>query len=254
MYGRVVIMKRFLLSTAFVLSLVSVVLAQAPLSIGQGGTSDGTGNPVFTTVAITGATGAISNVSGNLGSSASFWAQQFLATSATGLVLANTTSNTIQAAAATNIAFKNTNGTFFSTFDPGAAIANWLLIAPGVSGSNNVTLSTTGSDTNRSITLQVAGTGAAKARHFSGIGTVPTITTGTATLDTTASDAAGTVTEGAAQTGFTLTFAQAYATTPHCTVTSPNGAAATSYTPSTTTLAVANVSATGDVFTYVCVQ
>lgn len=85
-------------------------------------------------------------------------------------------------------------------------------------------------------------------------GPSPTITAGTATLDATASNQSGTVTEGAAQTGFTLTFntTNPFPTTPHCVVSSPNGSALTSYTPSTTTLVVANLTATGSNFTYAC--
>jgi hypothetical protein len=103
----------------------------------------------------------------------------------------------------------------------------------------------TGTFTNLTVSGKLIFTGAA-----------PTITAGTATLDATASNQAGTVTEGTAQTGFTLTFntANPFTTTPHCTVSSPNGSALTSYTPSTTTLVVANMTATGSSFTYVCVQ
>jgi hypothetical protein len=90
--------------------------------------------------------------------------------------------------------------------------------------------------------------------HLGGIAIGPTVTSGTATLDANASDLSGTVTEGTAQTGFTLTFHAAYGTVPHCVISSPNGATFTSYTPATTTLAVANLSATGSVFTYICTQ
>lgn len=90
--------------------------------------------------------------------------------------------------------------------------------------------------------------------HIAGGGTAPTITAGTATLDAQASDLSGTVTEGTAQTGFTLTFAATYTTVPHCVVSSPSGVALTSYAVTATTLAVVNASASADVFTYVCVK
>ena len=109
---------------------------------------------------------------------------------------------------------------------------------------------------NAALTISdAAGGNTSYGAHFGVIQTTaPTITTGTATVDSHASDVAGTVTEGATQTGFTLTFNVAWKTTPHCVVTSPSGSALTSYTVGTTTLAVANASATGDVFSYVCVQ
>lgn len=84
--------------------------------------------------------------------------------------------------------------------------------------------------------------------------TAPTITSGTATLDSQASDVWGTVTEGTSQTGFTLTFNVAWHSTPHCVVTSPTGNTFTSYTPSTTTLVVANASQSSSKYTYMCGQ
>jgi len=73
-------------------------------------------------------------------------------------------------------------------------------------------------------------------------------------LDATASDAAGTLTEGTSQTGFVLTFEVAFATAPHCVVSSPTGHAFTSYTATTTTLTVANGVQTGSKYSYVCLQ
>ena len=86
--------------------------------------------------------------------------------------------------------------------------------------------------------------------------TPPTITAGTATLDTNATDLSGVVTEGSAQTGFTLAWGGGVTknTTPHCIVVSPNGTPFTSFTVSATTLTVAHPSATGDVFAYSCQQ
>lgn len=105
------------------------------------------------------------------------------------------------------------------------------------------------------FTISDAGGTTTTGTHLSVVQTTsPTITSGTATLDTAASDVAGTVTEGTAQTGFTLTFNRAYATTPHCGVWANNGVLPTAVTPSTTTLVVANTSATSDIFTYACFQ
>ena len=93
--------------------------------------------------------------------------------------------------------------------------------------------------------------------HIAAVSSAPTLTscgTGSPSLDATASDVAGTVTQGTTATGCTITFHVAYATAPHCVVSSPNGAVLTSYSPSTTALTLVNASATGDVFTYVCIQ
>ena len=82
---------------------------------------------------------------------------------------------------------------------------------------------------------------------LSGCGTTPAIS-GRAT------DFKGTITEGTTATGCVLTFAVAYATAPDCTVTSPTGSTFTSYTVTTTTLTLVNVSATGNQYTYHCIQ
>ena len=82
---------------------------------------------------------------------------------------------------------------------------------------------------------------------LSGCGTTPAIS-GTAT------DFKGTITEGTTATGCVLTFSSAYATAPDCTVTSPTGSTLTSYTVTTTTLTLVNVSATGNKYTYHCIQ
>lgn len=74
------------------------------------------------------------------------------------------------------------------------------------------------------------------------------------TLNATAADAKGTLTEGTAQTGYVLTFNKAFATVPDCVLSSPTGHAFTSYTATTTTLTVVNASQTGSKFTHVCVQ
>lgn len=79
----------------------------------------------------------------------------------------------------------------------------------------------------------------------------PTISAGGA-LDANASDGTGTVTGGTASTGWVLTFRAAWATVPHCTISSPSGSAFTSYAVTLTTLTLVNASATGNVYTYSC--
>ena len=76
----------------------------------------------------------------------------------------------------------------------------------------------------------------------------------TPAINATATDTKGTITEGTTATGCVLTFAAAYVTAPDCTVTSPTGSLLTSYSVSTTALTIVNASATGDKFTYMCIQ
>ena len=78
--------------------------------------------------------------------------------------------------------------------------------------------------------------------------TAPTITNGA--LDATGSDVAGTVTLSAANP--VVTFKVAYATAPHCVISSPTGTAFT-YTTSTTALTVTGGANTNK-FTYHCLQ
>lgn len=164
------------------------------------------------------------------------------------------------------IGYRTMDTTATSTFDQ-------IVIAPGntdvsttVGTTSNVfyvfgnsttpTLYATGtSGTTPSVFLPggllTVGAASVTNTHVAFVGNTPTITAGTATLDTNATDTAGTVTEGTTQTGFTLTFSGTFTTTPHCVVTSRT-AVATTYTPSATTLIVSNASATGDVFDYAC--
>lgn len=93
--------------------------------------------------------------------------------------------------------------------------------------------------------------------HVAFTGSAPTPSScggGSPSLDATASDGGGTITEGSSASGCTLTFAHAYNTAPHCTVSSPTGSALTSYTATASALTIVNGSASGDKFTYVCVQ
>jgi hypothetical protein len=96
-------------------------------------------------------------------------------------------------------------------------------------------------------------TGLTTMAHLKFTPNSPTVSSGSS-LDSNASDSAGTVTEGTSSTGFTVTFAVAFATAPHCNVTSPTGLSYSSYTTSTTSIAVTNPSATGNTFTYQCFQ
>ena len=73
-------------------------------------------------------------------------------------------------------------------------------------------------------------------------------------LSSTASDTHGTVTEGTTSTGCVVTFNKSYATAPDCVVTSPTGSALTSYSVTTTALTLVNASASGNKYTYMCVQ
>lgn len=93
--------------------------------------------------------------------------------------------------------------------------------------------------------------------HIGALGTAPALTScgsGSPALDATATDMAGTITEGTSATGCIATFHVAYATAPHCVVSSPGGFAFTSYSTSTAALTLVNGSASGNTYSYVCVQ
>lgn len=94
--------------------------------------------------------------------------------------------------------------------------------------------------------------GVSDAGHLIASGHIPSTSNGT--LNATASDVAGTVTEGTSSTGAVITFSTAYASTPDCVVTSPTGSSFTSYTPATGTLTIVNSAATGNKYTYHCIQ
>jgi hypothetical protein len=108
---------------------------------------------------------------------------------------------------------------------------------------------------NATLTVGSAG-GGNDDGHLGFLGAKPTLGgCGTSpSLDATATDGSGTVTEGTTATGCTLTFAVAYATAPHCIISSPSGSAFTSYSTSTTALTIVNASASGNKYSYVCVQ
>jgi hypothetical protein len=89
--------------------------------------------------------------------------------------------------------------------------------------------------------------------HIGGTGVSPSINSG-GFLDAQASDLAGTVTTATSSTGFVITFNAAYATAPHVVISSPSGAAYTSYSVSTTGITVTTASLTGQTFTYQVIQ
>ena len=137
---------------------------------------------------------------------------------------------------------------------PSTGTSNYI----GIFGSTSPIISVTGTNVATTSITKFAGTTvnaelATFDGHIAGAGSPPSIAVGTATLDSNASDLSGSVTEGTAQTGFTLLFGITYTTVPHCVVTSLM-ATALAYTLSATTLTVSNASATGDVFDYVCAK
>jgi hypothetical protein len=105
--------------------------------------------------------------------------------------------------------------------------------------------------TNSTLWAELSATG-----HWISLGTAPAATScgTTPAMSAQATDYKGTVTEGTTATGCILTFATAYATAPDCIVTSPTGSVLTSYSVSTTALTLVNSSASGDKFSYVCIQ
>lgn len=84
--------------------------------------------------------------------------------------------------------------------------------------------------------------------NLSACGTSPSMLTAYAT------DLAGTIVEGTTATGCVLTFTTAFGSNPDCTLSSPNGAPFTGYTPTTTTLTITNASASGNKYTFHCIQ
>lgn len=248
-----------------------------------GGGGSGT---VTSIVAGTGLTGGTITTSGTIAldlTAANTWTNTVTvnpAAAATGLALnGGDNSNSTFAILAKSLA----GSTVFSVTNLGSASIERTLVV-GLTGTNTGTLGLLGT-TSGSITISpVSGTIVSNkvafiptpsgstdsfaligtpsiftalntfSAHVAGGGTAPTITAGTATLDAQASDLSGTVTEGTAQAGFTLTFGATYTTVPHCVVSSPSGVALTSYAVTATTLAVVNASASADVFTYVCVK
>lgn len=133
-----------------------------------------------------------------------------------------------------------------------------MVYGTGLSGSNHtvspglIGIGTTAPN----ATLTVGDPASGSGPHIGVLATAPPAVTGctSCTLNATASDTHGTLTEGTAQTGFVLTFEVPFQTAPDCTVTSPSGNVFTSYTPSTTTLTLVNASQTASKYSYVCLQ
>ena len=154
-----------------------------------------------------------------------------------------------------------TNGAGAASLDAsGDFSVNGYLYASGiVTGTNlipssNAVSLTAGISLPQAHTLGLVGNNIASivttnltSSALSSCGTSPSI-------NATATDTKGTITEGTTATGCTLTFQTAYNTAPDCVVSSPSGVTPTSYTTSTTALTIVNASATGDKFTYLCIQ
>lgn len=87
---------------------------------------------------------------------------------------------------------------------------------------------------------------------FSGI-PVPT-GTGTPTIATGSTDAAGEVTSGTSATSLVITFSSAKTNAPFCTVTPQTQLLAFAYTISTTAITITQTATTGEKVDYFCVQ
>jgi hypothetical protein len=149
---------------------------------------------------------------------------------------------------------------------PSPTSNNQMSIANAIWGLNNSGTGATGSTgqigvmtpaPNATFTI---GDGAGAATYGSHIGvlqtTAPVLSAcGTSpSLSVTASDTHGTITQGATATGCVVTFNKAYATAPDCVVTSPTGSALISYSVTTTALTMVNASASGNKYSYMCMQ
>jgi len=128
-----------------------------------------------------------------------------------------------------------------------------------VTGTNTVatsvatmagSLGVAGATSNATFTIGDAAGSATYGSHLGFLQTTKPVITG-GTLDTTGSDAAGTITMTGAN--FTVTFNKVFATIPHCVVSSPSGTAAGTYSATTTALTFTGGAST-NVFNYVCLQ
>lgn len=87
-----------------------------------------------------------------------------------------------------------------------------------------------------------------------GSGGTPVLTSCGTTPAIVGTDLAGTVTMGATATGCVITFSQAYAAAPHCTVTwIATPLASQSYATSTTAITLTQTSTSNNVVKYVCI-
>lgn len=161
---------------------------------------------------------------------------------------------------ASNFVIIGANSELASTSGGGQLVVQNAIYGLG-NGSNQTTISTgeIGLYTktpNASLTVGDAGGAATKGMHIGFLATAKPAISGCTgcTLDATASDVAGILSEGTAQTGFVLTFEVPFATPPHCTISSPTGHQFTSYSATYTTLTVVNASQGGSQYTYECLQ
>lgn len=147
-----------------------------------------------------------------------------------------------------------------------------LTLTPTCGTKNVLTLNPTGAfvsvnnssptSANASFTVSDGGGAATYGNHIGFLQTTPLTTAAlsscgtTPAIDATASDTAGTITEGTTATGCTIAFAKSYATTPHVMITSwaANSTPVVLASVSTTGFTVSNTSASGNKFTYWVVQ
>lgn len=129
---------------------------------------------------------------------------------------------------------------------------NGSFLSTAVFGTNSSSLKNTGGG----ITVAGSPTTVTMVGHSVYTGTAPTPSAcgTTPSISSAATDTKGTVTEGTTATGCVVTFAVAYTTAPDCVVSSPNGAGVTSYSTSTSALTIVNASASGNKYTYMCIQ
>lgn len=146
----------------------------------------------------------------------------------------------------------------------GSAAASYLLSASGATAvvptliPNKVSTNTgIGAQASGNVSIIIGGAERVRVTNdgISYIGTTPVVTgTGTPTITTGSTDAAGEVTGGTLATSIVITFATAKTNAPFCVVTSQTQVAAFSYTTSTTAITITLTATTGESIDYHCTQ